>query len=84
MIAVMYGSVFPSFVPVTQGFYDFDPFIPIRVDKLTEKEIESMLDLYQENRFLMRPESLTPEGRQELKFLSSYNPADLCRVCAPV
>lgn len=65
-----------------QGFYDFDPFIPIRVDKFTEKEMESALDYYQDRGFLMRPESVTTEGRDELKYLSSYSPKDLYRLCA--
>ena len=40
------------------------------------------MDFYQERGFLMRHESLTPEGRQELKLLSANNPADLFRVCS--
>ena len=67
-----------------QGFFDFDPFIPIKVDKFTDKELESMLDYFQDRQFLTRPESMTPEGRAELKFMSSNLPENLYRFCRTV
>lgn len=65
-----------------EGFNDFDPFLPIRVDKMSEKEAESMLDYLEGCNFLCRPESLTEEGRSELKFMSAYNPGEMVTLCS--
>lgn len=65
-----------------KGFDDLDPFIPVRVDKYTEKEIESCLDYYVERKYILRSSSLTPNGRQEIKFVSGYLPIDLWKICA--
>lgn len=55
----------------------FDPFIPIRVPKYSEKEMENVLDYYCEKKLLAREQSLTAGGRQEIKFLSAYYPKEV-------
>ncbi|KAI1301449.1 28S ribosomal protein S29, mitochondrial [Halotydeus destructor] len=73
-------SDLPKHLLTEEGFNDFDPFIPIRVAKYSEKEIENCLDYYTEKLLLQRDESRTPAGRQEMKFLSSANPLDLYKL----
>ena len=65
-----------------EGFNDFDPFLPIRVDKLSEREAEAMLDYLRQCNFLCRKESFTENGRAELKFMSAYNAGDLVDLCS--
>ena len=42
-----------------------------------EKEANNCLDYYNERNWLQRPESNTEEGRQEIKFLSGFNPSKI-------
>jgi small subunit ribosomal protein S29 len=72
----------PKYLLTEKGFEDLDPFIPIKVAKYGEKEMESCLDYYTERLLLQREESLTESGRAEIKFLSCYNPLDLYKLCS--
>ncbi|KAH8041079.1 hypothetical protein HPB51_013739 [Rhipicephalus microplus] len=63
------------------GFEFFEPFIPVHVPKYSEKEIDSCLDYYLDRGYIQNPNGWTDEGKAELKFLSGYNPRELCKVC---
>lgn len=60
-----------------QGFQDFDPFIPVKVDHYTDKEFYSCLSYYLDRNWLQRPEAKTDEGWEEIKFLSAMNPHEV-------
>ncbi|XP_070541970.1 small ribosomal subunit protein mS29-like [Ptychodera flava] len=74
-------SHLPKYLLTKEGFELMDPFIPVHVDKYSEKEIESCLDYYSDRQWLQHPQAQTEDGRKELKFLSYYNPAELDRIC---
>ncbi|XP_077867315.1 small ribosomal subunit protein mS29-like [Saccoglossus kowalevskii] len=58
-----------------------DPFLPIHVDKYSDKEAESCLDYYIDRLWLQHSAAKMESGRKELKFLSGNNPAELDRIC---
>lgn len=62
---------------LSQGFELLDPFIPVEVPKLSEMEFHSMLDYYEDRRFLQKI-----GGRDELEFLSARVPRQLRRIVA--
>ena len=64
-----------------KGFKDFDPFIPIEVPVYTDKEMESCLNYYIDRKWIQRPAAKTPEGRNEIKFLSGFNPLETYEIC---
>lgn len=65
-----------------QGFHDFDPFVPIEVEKYSDKEMVTCLEYYQDRRWLQRPAAFTEEGREEIKFLSGANPFHVYEFCS--
>eukprot|EP00058_Branchiostoma_floridae_P024465 XP_002609955.1 hypothetical protein BRAFLDRAFT_124381 [Branchiostoma floridae] len=67
-----------------EGFEYMDPYVPVLVEKYTEKEIESCLDYYTDRMWIQNEKCWTEAGRQQLKFLSGYEPADLERICGPL
>ncbi|RWS22940.1 28S ribosomal protein S29-like protein [Leptotrombidium deliense] len=56
------------------GFQALDPFIPIKVDQYSDSEIENCIDYYERKKFITHPSTKTEEGRNEIKFMSAYNP----------
>ena len=75
----------PSFMPQyllgKSGFEFFEPFIPISLEKLTQTEIESMIDYYIDMNYIQHPRGKTKAARSELKFLSGSNPRTLRDLC---
>ncbi|CAH1254663.1 DAP3 [Branchiostoma lanceolatum] len=67
-----------------EGFEYMDPYVPVLVEKYTEKEMESCLDYYTDRRWIQNEKCWTEAGRQQLKFLSGYQPSDLERICGPL
>lgn len=61
----------------SQGFELLDPFIPVEVPKLSEMEFHSMLDYYEDRRFLQRL-----GGREEMEFLTARVARDLRKIVA--
>lgn len=61
---------------ILQGFEDLDPFIPVEVAKLTELEFNSMLDYYEDRRWLQKLGS-----RDELDFLTARMAGSLRKYC---
>uniref|UniRef100_A0A6M2CJL9 Small ribosomal subunit protein mS29 n=1 Tax=Rhipicephalus microplus TaxID=6941 RepID=A0A6M2CJL9_RHIMP len=72
---------YPKYLLGLEGFEFFEPFIPVHVPKYSEKEIDSCLDYYLDRGYIQNPNGWTDEGKAELKFLSGYNPRELCKVC---
>lgn len=62
-----------------QGTETLDPFVPILVPQLTEAELHTMLDYYEEKLWLQ-----TPGARTELDFLSQRNARKLVELCLPL
>ncbi|XP_065207662.1 small ribosomal subunit protein mS29 [Planococcus citri] len=73
------GSFLPFFLLQRKGFEDLDPFIPVQVPELSEMEFHSMLDYYEDRRWLQKP-----GGRDEIEFISSRIPNDIRNYCAPL
>ncbi|XKL64115.1 hypothetical protein PGB90_004201 [Kerria lacca] len=71
------GSPLPFFLLRREGFETLDPFIPIQVSKLSELEFHSLLDYYEDRRWLQKI-----GARDELEFISCRIPAELSRYCA--
>ncbi|KAL1140536.1 hypothetical protein AAG570_000466, partial [Ranatra chinensis] len=72
-------SHLPLYLLGKKGFEHIDPFICTSVPELNNLEFNSMLDYYEDRRWLLKP-----EGRHELSFLSSNNPFQLMNLCAPL
>ncbi|XP_072138527.1 small ribosomal subunit protein mS29 isoform X1 [Mobula birostris] len=66
------------------GFDALDPFIPIQVTKYSQKEFESCYQYYIDRKWIQHEKALTEEGKQELIFLSNYNPGAFDRICGPL
>ncbi|XP_074650971.1 small ribosomal subunit protein mS29-like [Tubulanus polymorphus] len=75
-------SWLPKYLLAKEGFEWLDPFIPIEVQKYSEKEIHSCMDYYEDRLWIQHPEGKTTDGRQQLVFLSDHNPLALNQVCA--
>ncbi|KAK7604700.1 hypothetical protein V9T40_005886 [Parthenolecanium corni] len=71
------GSSFPFYLLRREGFELLDPFIPVEVPKLSEMEFHSMLDYYEDRRFLQRL-----GGREEMEFLTARVARDLRKIVA--
>ncbi|XP_064609024.1 small ribosomal subunit protein mS29-like [Liolophura sinensis] len=67
-----------------EGFELFDPFIPVKVDTYSEKEIYSALEYFADRHWIQHPAGHTEEGRKELIYKSGYNPYLLDRAVAPL
>ncbi|XP_017494067.1 PREDICTED: 28S ribosomal protein S29, mitochondrial-like [Rhagoletis zephyria] len=75
-------SDYPRDLLTDEGFHDFDPFVPIEVEKYSDKEMVTCLEYYQDRRWLQRPAAFTEEGREEIKFLSGANPFHVYEFCS--
>ena len=58
-----------------EGWEHFEPFIPIEVNLYSKAEMETMIDYYQEKRYISDKAS-TPAGRAEINFLTARSPYD--------
>lgn len=67
-----------------KGFEHLDPFVPINVQKYTEKEFHSCIDYYVDQNWIQTEKGNTEEGRNELLYLSVGNPFDVMKLCAPL
>ncbi|XP_041429798.1 28S ribosomal protein S29, mitochondrial isoform X2 [Xenopus laevis] len=65
-----------------EGFDALDPFVPVQVTNYSDKEFESCYQYYMERKWLQHHKALTPEGKEELRFLSDLNPKELEKICA--
>lgn len=74
----------PSEILGYEGWKFFDPCLPIHVPKYTREEFEACMDYYQEVGWFARPEARTQEARDEIRFLSGLNPAEVTKLCAPL
>lgn len=72
----------PREVLGTQGWAHFNPCLPIHVPKYSRQEFESCLNLYQDLDWLARQEARTQEARDEVRFISGMNPAEVAQICA--
>lgn len=73
------GSHMPFFLLRRQGFEELDPFIPVYVPELSELEYHSLLDYYEDRRWLQKP-----GAREEIAFLTSRNANEIRVYCAPL
>ncbi|CAG2104704.1 unnamed protein product [Medioppia subpectinata] len=78
---VSHISDLPHDLLTNTGFKHFDPFIPIEVPIYDDKEMESCLNYYNDRKWIQRPIAKTVEGRNEIKFLSAFNPLETYEIC---
>lgn len=71
-------SILPRYLLQKEGFEHLDPFIPVKVDNYSEKELMSCMNYYRERKWVREVDGQD----QELAFLSNYNPYELMRVCS--
>ncbi|CAH0753897.1 unnamed protein product [Bemisia tabaci] len=71
--------VFPLYLLHKEGFEHLDPFIPVYVPALNPKEVNNLLDYYEEKKWLLKP-----QAREEIEFLSTRNPYHLTELCGPL
>ncbi|KAK9512220.1 hypothetical protein O3M35_000689 [Rhynocoris fuscipes] len=69
-------SHLPIYLLGKTGFEHIDPFIPVEVKEYSDIELNSILDYYEDRRWLQRT-----SGRHELSFLTNNNPYQLMNVC---
>ncbi|XP_013773297.1 28S ribosomal protein S29, mitochondrial-like isoform X1 [Limulus polyphemus] len=74
-------SHMPKYLLGQEGFELFEPFIPICVENYSRKEIESCLDYFIDRLWIQTEEGRTPEGKEELIFISGSNPYRLMEIC---
>ncbi|RXG72618.1 28S ribosomal protein S29, mitochondrial [Armadillidium vulgare] len=73
-------SHLPRYLLTREGWETLDPFVPILVDKYSEKEFESAVNYYLDRRWLQHPAGASKEGKEELEFLSGSYPAELLKL----
>ncbi|KAK2705044.1 hypothetical protein QYM36_017175 [Artemia franciscana] len=71
------ASHLPRHLLGKEGWECLDPFYPVEVSNYTEKEFLSTLDYLKEKNWIQHPQALTEEGRDQLAFLSGFNPLQL-------
>jgi small subunit ribosomal protein S29 len=71
-------SDFPRYLLGKEGFEHLDPFVPVRADPYSEKELQSCLSYYIDRLWL---QNVKPGFDSELKFLSNSNPYKLMELC---
>jgi hypothetical protein len=64
-----------------EGWDCFDPFLPIQVPKYSRNEYENCMNFYQDIGWLTRPEAMTREARDEIRFVSGLNPGQVHYLC---
>ncbi|XP_054160865.1 28S ribosomal protein S29, mitochondrial-like [Oppia nitens] len=69
-------SDLPQDLLTNLGFKDFDPFVPIEVTLYDDKEMESCLNYYTDRKWIQRTAAKSREGRNEIKFLTGFNPLE--------
>ncbi|XP_040474658.1 28S ribosomal protein S29, mitochondrial isoform X1 [Falco naumanni] len=67
-----------------EGFDALDPFVPIPVPNYSAKEFESCYRYYLDRKWLQHEKARTPDGQEELRFLSGSNPRQLERLAGPL
>lgn len=73
-------SYMPQALLQKDGFNFFEPHIGIHIPHYSDKEIRSCLDYYSERKWIQNPGGFTKDGRNEITFLSGYNPQELINV----
>lgn len=59
-----------------EGFEHLDPFVPVPVNRYTEKEFKSCMDYYRERRWV----TPYPNQDEEASFTSANNPYRLMQI----
>jgi small subunit ribosomal protein S29 len=67
-------SDLPRYLLTDKGFELFDPFIPIKTENYTDKEIYSHLEYFIDRRWIQHERANSPQGKLELVHLSGKNP----------
>lgn len=67
-----------------EGFEHLDPFVPVKVSKLNNEEMNTMIDYYVERRWIQPQKLKGEEGRAELRFLCAGNGLQLLKLCSPL
>lgn len=76
------SSYLPQELLGKEGFDFLDPFIPIQVSKYSEKEFESCFQYYVARKWIQHEKARTDRGKEELMFLSNFNPREMEKLCA--
>ncbi|CAG4988968.1 unnamed protein product [Colias eurytheme] len=74
------GTYLPKQLLFRKGFDHLDPFVPIRVDRYTDREFLTCSNYYRDRLWLRGP----PETETELKLTSACNPFRFMELCAPL
>lgn len=73
-------SHYPRYLLYKKGFEHLDPFVPIEVNKYSDKEFLSCASYYRDRLWLRGSEDID----KELKFTSACNPYKFMEQCAPL
>ncbi|KAL6735362.1 hypothetical protein Aduo_005812 [Ancylostoma duodenale] len=65
-----------------EGFHFIEPFIPIETKQYTMEEISNLYQYYYDKRWLASEKARTEDGKQQLIYLSAFNPFFFERLCA--
>ncbi|KAL3318140.1 4-trimethylaminobutyraldehyde dehydrogenase [Cichlidogyrus casuarinus] len=72
----------PGYLLTKEGFEYLDPFIPVKVNPITETELLAMMSFYSNNKWLTKPEAFTQEGLNQIRFISDGNMRELFSLVA--
>uniref|UniRef100_A0A0K0DZ64 Small ribosomal subunit protein mS29 n=1 Tax=Strongyloides stercoralis TaxID=6248 RepID=A0A0K0DZ64_STRER len=64
------------------GYDDIFPFVGIQTKNYDEKEINQVYEYYKSKKWLVTPTSNTDRGKEQLFYLSAFNPFHFERLCA--
>ncbi|CAK1544390.1 unnamed protein product [Leptosia nina] len=73
-------QIFPMNLLYRKGFNHLDPFVPVKVDRYSEREFITCANYYRDRLWLRGP----PEIEAELKLTSAFNPYKFMEQCAPL
>nr|CAG4646249.1 EOG090X05V1 [Macrothrix elegans] len=76
-------SFYPRYLLGREGFEHLDPFIPIKVENYTEKEMISQIDYYVERKWLQQKVTDSVQGIIELSHITGNHPFTLMKTVAP-
>ncbi|KAK6047624.1 hypothetical protein COOONC_14872 [Cooperia oncophora] len=65
-----------------EGFYFIEPFLPIETKQYTKEEVSNMYQYYHDKRWLASEKARSEDGKQQLMYLSAFNPFYFERLCA--
>merc|ERR1712080_557659 len=72
-------SYLPRYLLEKEGFDLLNPFVPVPTSVYSRSEFSSCMDYYSDMKWTQFPATASPQGREEIRFISGSNPYDIQR-----